>query len=120
VRSENWGVDLGVKAWLFGFKKNLDQGYYDPELFESYMLTIHSVYRYSSETEFSLIGGVGAIKDDSMKSYQPGMNIDLLGTTGIYEDWKFQVRTGYMNNQRETWSEYYDAYYVGMSIMRRF
>ena len=120
IRSENWAVDLGVKAWLFGFDKNLNQGYYDPELFESYMLTIHSVYKYSSEAELSIIGGVGVIKDDSMSSYEPGMNIDLLGTVGIYQDWQLQVKTGYMNNQRETWSEYYDAYYLGAAIMRRF
>lgn len=120
VRTENWGVDFGVKAWLFGFDKKLNQGYYDPELFESYMLTIHSIYRFSSENEVSLIGGLGIIKDDTMDDYQPGMNLDLVGTMGIYKDWKFQMKTGYMNNQREIWSEYYDAYYLGASIMRRF
>jgi len=121
VRRESWSMDLGIKAWLFGFDKNLDQGYYDPELFESYMGTVHANYRFSQDNELFIMGGAGMIRDSTMDAYRPGGNIDLIGTFGIYQDWQLQVRTGYMNNQRETWGgDYYDAYYLGLSLLRRF
>lgn len=121
VRRESWSMDLGVKAWLFGYEKNLNHGYYDPELFESYMATLHANYRFSQNNELFVMAGAGVIRDDTMNSYRPGGNIDLIGTFGIYKDWQLQARTGYMNNQRETWGgDYYDAYYVGLSIIRRF
>ncbi len=121
VRRESWSMDLGVKAWLFGFDKNMDQGYYDPELFESYMGTVHANYRFSQDNELFIMAGAGVIRDDTMDAYRAGGNIDLMGTFGIYQDWQLQVRTGYMNNQLETWGgDYYDAYYLGLSILRRF
>ncbi len=121
VRRESWSMDLGVKAWLFGYDKNLNQGYYDPKLFESYMGTAYLNYRFSQDNELFMMAGFGIIKDDTLGSYRPGGNIDLIGTIGIYQDWQLQARTGYMNNQRDVWNDdFYDIYYVGLSILRRF
>jgi len=121
VRRESWSMDLGVKAWLFGYDKNLNHGYYDPKLFESYMGTAYANYRFSQDNELFMMAGLGMIKDDTMGSYRPGGNIDFIGTVGIYKDWQLQGRTGYMNNQRDVWNDdFYDIYYFGLSIIRRF
>ena len=72
VRRESWSMDLGVKAWLFGYDKNLNHGYYDPELFESYMATLHANYRFSQNNELFVMAGAGVIRDDTMNSYRPG------------------------------------------------
>ncbi len=121
VRRESWSMDLGVKAWLFGYDKNLNHGYYDPKLFESYMGTAYLNYRFSQDNELFMMAGLGMIKDDTMGSYRPGGNIDFVGTVGIYKDWQLQARTGYMNNQRDVWNDdFYDIYYIGLSILRRF
>ncbi len=121
VRRESWSMDLGVKAWLFGYDKNLNHGYYDPKLFESYMGTAYLNYRFSQDNELFMMAGLGMIKDDTLGSYRPGGNIDLVGTIGIYKDWQLQGKTGYMNNQRDVWNDdFYDIYYIGLSILRRF
>jgi opacity protein-like surface antigen len=119
-RNEKWSMDLGVRLWNFGFDKNLNEGYYNPDLFESYMATVYVNYRFNSDNELFVMGGAGIVKDDTMSSYKFGTNIDLVGTVGIYQDWKFQLKAGYMNNQNESVGGFYDAYYTGLSIVRRF
>ncbi|MDD3597539.1 tetratricopeptide repeat protein [Sulfuricurvum sp.] len=119
LRNEIFNLDLGVKGWWFGYSKDLNNGYYDPKLFESYMGTFYSTVKITPEDEISIIGGVGYIKDNTMDSYRIGYNIDVLGTFGIYRSWMIQAKTGYMNNQRQV-SGNYDAYYAGISITKRF
>ncbi len=120
VRNNKWAVDLGVKAWLSGFKKDLEHGYYDPKLFESYMATLHATYGIFKYNTLFFMSGAGAIRDNFMHAYKPGGNIDIILSSEIDKDWKIQAKTGYMNNSQERLGDYYDAYYFGLSVMRRF
>lgn len=115
LRSEKYKVDIGVRAWLFGFDEKLNNGYYDPELYQSYMGTLFFTYKISQENEFTLMGSAGILKDDTMDSFKFGYSIDSVLTVGIYSDWFLEVKAGYTNNSRSFGPDYKGSY-VGATL----
>jgi len=119
LRTQKYKVDLGVRAWLYGFDEDPGNGYYAPELFESYMGTLFFTYKASQENEFTLMGSAGVLRDDSMSGFEFGYSIDALWTIGIYTDWSLAIKAGLANNER-SYNPEYKASYIGAVIKYHF
>ncbi len=119
VRSQNHKLDVGVRAWLYGFDKDTHHGYYSPELYESYMGTVFYTYKQSQDNEYTLMGAAGAIKDNTMNGYEFGYSIDGVARIGIYDDIYLILRAGYTNNSRSLGPNYSGSY-AGFSLKYRF
>lgn len=119
VRSQYYNLDLGVRAWLFGFDRDLNNGYYDPEDFESYMATAFNYWKIGRDHGIGLIGAAGLLKDNTMADFEFGWDATLEGNFGIYRDWMLKTWVSILNNQRQG-SGAYDAWNSGLTLIRRF
>jgi tetratricopeptide (TPR) repeat protein len=119
LRGRDFNLDLGVRAWLFNFDKDLNNGYYDPDSYESYMATAFASWPLDRNNVISLSGAAGMLKDSYMDSFEFGWGADLEGTFGIYHDWMLRVYASITNNQRQA-AGAFDAYRGGLTLLRRF
>ncbi len=119
LRSQEHKLDVGVRAWLYGFDKDTHYGYYAPELYESYNATLFYTYKQSQDNEFTIMGAVGVIKDDSMSNYEFSYSIDGVGRIGIYKNIYLKLRAGYTNNSRSLGPSY-SGTYGGATLQYRF
>lgn len=119
LRSQYYNLDLGVRAWLFGFDRDFDHGYYDPEKFQSYMAVAFNRWKIDRDNEIGLTGAAGMLKDNWMDKFEFGWEATLEGIFGIYRDWQLKVDASTMQNQRQG-SGAYDASRGGLTLIRRF
>ncbi|HSH14224.1 MAG TPA: hypothetical protein VLA15_10755 [Desulfurivibrionaceae bacterium] len=119
LRSQHFNLDLGVRGWLFGFERDLEHGYYDPEKYQSYMVTAFSRWKIDRDNEIGLSGAAGMLKDDRMDSFEFGWDATLEGIFGIYRDWLLKAHVSAMENQRQN-SGAYNATSGGLTLIRRF
>lgn len=119
VRSQYFNLDLGVRGWLFGFDRDLNHGYYDPEKYQSYMVTAFSRWKIDRDNEIGLNAAAGMLKDNTMDGFEFGWEATLEGTFGIYRDWLLKARVSTMENQRQN-AGAYDATSGGLTLIRRF
>jgi Flp pilus assembly protein TadD len=119
LRRQSFKLDLGVRGWLFEFDRDLNNGYYDPAKYESYMATAFAYWQLDRDNGIGLIVAAGILKDDSMDDYEFGWGADLEGTFGIYRDWMLKAYTSIINNQRQAGGAF-DAYSAGLTLLRRF
>lgn len=119
LRSQYFNLDLGVRAWLFGFDQDLDHGYYDPDKYQSYMATAFGYWKIDRDNGVGLAAAAGMLKDNTMDNYEFGWDAALTGFFGIYRDWLLKVHGGLTINQRQN-AGAYDAYSGGLTLIRRF
>jgi hypothetical protein len=118
-RTEKYNLDLGLTAVLFGFDDDFDHGYYDPDLYQSYMATAILYLKIDDNNGVSITGAAGVQNDDDMDDFRSGYNIDIEGTFGIFRDWMLKVRAGGTHNLRQETGAF-KAYILGLSLTRRF
>lgn len=119
LRSQYLNLDFGVRAWLFGFDKDLDHGYYDPKKYQSYMVTGFGYWKIDRDNGIDLVLAAGMLKDNNMDNYEFGWDATLSGFFGIYRDWLFKPYVSVMVNQRQN-AGAYNANSGGFSLIRRF
>lgn len=119
LRSQYFNLDLGVRGWLFGFDRDLDHGYYDPEKYQSYMATAFSRWKIDRDNEIALNGAAGMLKDNTMDHFEFGWEATLEGIFGIYREWQLKAHISTMENQRQN-AGAYDATSGGLTLVRRF
>ena len=101
LRREKINLDIGVRGLWFGFDENLDHGYYDPTLYESYMVTSFWYWKISDDDGVSLTIDLGAIKDDDMSSYEFGWGSSIEATFGLYRDVMLVIGGSAFNSNRQ-------------------
>jgi peptidoglycan/xylan/chitin deacetylase (PgdA/CDA1 family) len=119
LRSSKLNLDLGVRGLWFGFDDDLDNGYYDPELYESYMVTSFWYWKISDNDGVSFTADIGAIKDDEMSKYKFGWGSSVEGTFGIYRDVMLKIGGSAFNSRRQGESTF-EAYSAHIILTFRF
>jgi hypothetical protein len=118
LRQQHFKLDLGVSGEWFGFDKNLNHGYYDPDLYRRYALTAFGYWKIDDDNGISTALSLGWHRDESMSSYEFGEDIVVEAYFGIFRDWYLNVRAGYVERFNAVGS--YDGVSLGASLMRRF
>lgn len=119
VRSENLNLDLGVRGQWFGFKDDLDHGYYDPTLYQSYMATSFWYWKISDNDGVSVTLDAGVIRDDDMSSFDFGWGGSIEGTFGLYRDVMLRIGGSGFNYYRREGGTY-EAYLAHVIVTIRF
>jgi hypothetical protein len=119
LRSGKLNADLGVLSLWEGFEKRVNNGYYDPELYQLYALRGFAYWKMSDDDGVSATALIGLQKDDTMDSFRSAMSLDLEGTFGLYRDWMLKVRAGATNNLRQATGAF-RAVIGSISLTRRF
>lgn len=119
LRRENFNLDLGVSTALLGFARNLNNGYYDPDLYQRYLFVAYGYWKITDNDGVSIIAALGAQKDNLQPGFRPGGNAAVEGTFGIYRDWMLKVRGGFFYNGRQA-SGAFRASSLEFSLTRRF
>ena len=118
VRHEHFNLDLGVSGEWFGFDRNLNNGYYDPEFYRRYAMTAFSYWKIDDDNGISAALSLGWHKDESMPSYKFGEDVVVEGFFGIYRDWYLRMHAGYAERYQQAGS--YDGLSLSAALMRRF
>ena len=71
VRGHIPGLPISTGTW-FGFDEELDNGYYDPDLYQSYMATGLAYWKISDDDGITVATDLGAVKDDDMDDFDFG------------------------------------------------
>jgi Tfp pilus assembly protein PilF len=119
LRRQGFNLDLGLRAWWFGFDDNPGNGYYAPEDYQRYTFTTFSYWKISDNTGVSLVTGAGYFKDNTMDDFEFGGDAALELTVGVYRDWLLQLRASYTENTRQA-SGAFDAWGGAIFLSRRF
>lgn len=100
LRREKINLDLGVRGSWFGFDEQLDNGYYDPQLYQSYMATSLAYWKISDDDGVSLALDLGVVKDDEMSGFRFGWGTSAEGVFGLYRDIMLRVGGSFYNSYR--------------------
>ncbi len=119
ARTQYWNVDIGIETRHFGYDLDLDHGYYDPKLSQTYFLVAYAYWKLNQDNGVSLIASAGASKDDRIDKFQFASSINIEGTFGIYKDWLLFARGGWDYNVQQL-DGAYDGAIITLGIKRRF
>lgn len=119
LRAEKWNMDLGVSARWFGYDKDLNNGYYDPSLYQRYAVTHFTYWKRDDNNGVSLALSLGVQKDNTMDNFKFGGDAVVEGYFGIWDDWFLRAHTSLLHNVRGTTGAY-RGYDVGFALTRRF
>jgi tetratricopeptide (TPR) repeat protein len=101
VRSMKFNLDCGLRGWWFSFDKDLDNGYYDPEFYQSYMVTGIGSWKISDSKAVRASLDLGLLKDTSMENLQFGWGSTVEGTTEFWQDITLTIGGGLAHNLRQ-------------------
>ena len=119
LRSGKMNIDVGVLGLWDGFDKTLNDGYYNPELYQLYAVRGFTYWKLSDDDGVSAMALVGLQKDNTMNGFRSAISLDLEGTFGLYRDWMLKIRGGITNNLRQTTATY-RAVIASVALTRRF
>ncbi len=119
LRREKINLDIGVRGTWYGFDEQLNNGYYDPEFYQSYMATFMAYWKISDDDGVSVSVDLGAVKDDEMDSFKFGSGASAEGVFGLYRDIELRIGGSIFNNQR-TEGGAFEAYKGHIALTFRF
>ena len=119
ARTQYWNIDVGIETRHFGYDLDLDNGYYDPELSQTYFLVAYAYWKLNQDNGVSFIISGGASKDDRTEDFEFASSINVEGTFGIYHDWLLFVRGGWDYNVQQL-NGAYDGAIFTLGLKRRF
>jgi hypothetical protein len=119
LRRENFNLDLGLRAWLYGFGKDLNNGYYDPKFGQGYFGTsfLNWKINQNNNVNFVLMGGVQ--KDTFTRKFKFATNGSIIGQFGIYDSIMLRLGVSALNNSR-TSSGAFRGYSFDAGLVFRF
>jgi tetratricopeptide (TPR) repeat protein len=100
LRRQALNLDLGVSGYWFGASHDLDNGYYDPALYQAYSVVAVPYVKFSENTGLSLFLQAGAQKDDRQRGFEPGGTFAAELTVGIYRAWVLKLHASATQNAR--------------------
>jgi tetratricopeptide (TPR) repeat protein len=119
LRSAKFNLDVGLNGSWLSFEKQLNNGYYSPELYQKYGISEFGYWKINDENGVSIVMSQGALKDETMSGFRLGFDAYVEGTFGIYRDWMFKVTGSVSQNLRQATGAF-RAYAAGFSITHRF
>jgi hypothetical protein len=115
ARTEHINLDLGVGAWLFGYLYDLNTGYYDPRLYQRYMITNYGYWKFSYNDGLSFVFTVGVQKDNNADRFRFSGTAEVEGTFGIYRDLMLKLNGGFFEMQLESGAQRAYAFKVWLT-----
>jgi hypothetical protein len=100
LRTDRLNLDLGLAAYHFGTRQDLDHGYYDPRHYQRYSLVAYPYLKISENVGVSFSGSIGIQRDDRSRAFRFGGAFGTDVTFGIYEPWVLKVSGSAAFNQR--------------------
>jgi tetratricopeptide (TPR) repeat protein len=88
LRRENFNLDLGVRASIYGYSKDLNNGYYDPN------------WKINENNNVNFVFMYGAQRDTFTQKFKFATNGSVEGKFGIYDNVMFRVAFSGLNNSR--------------------
>jgi tetratricopeptide (TPR) repeat protein len=119
LRREKINLDMGLRGTWYGFDEALDNGYYDPDYYQSYMVTSLTYWKISDDDGIGLALDAGVVKDDEMDSFEFGWGASVEGVFGLYRDAMLRVGASAFNNQRTSGGAF-EAYEAHAAVTLRF
>lgn len=98
---------------------DLDNGYYDPSLYEAYAVTALPYFKLSENHGLSLFLEAGLQRDESAGSFEPGGSAAAELTVGIYRAWTLKFNGSATINSRLE-SGAFRGVSGGVVLVRRF
>jgi tetratricopeptide (TPR) repeat protein len=120
LRGGKFNLDIGITCQWYGYEEqNLNHGYWDPEFYQSYLITGYGYWKVNEDNALSIVLSGGIQKDDTVSTFREGFDVNVEGLFGIYRDWMLVVRGGVTHNiQQRTGA--YDGVSAGVWLTRRF
>lgn len=119
LRTEDLNLDLGISALRTGYRYQDDEnGYYDPVLYQKYLLVGLWYWKLSDDDGISFTTGAGINKDTTTDGFKGCYEASIEGFFGIYRDWFLRVSLGGLHNLGQTGT--YSGWGTGISLTRRF
>ena len=119
LRTEKLNLDLGLSAGWLSYDKNPDDGYYAPQLYQRYLATSYWYWKINDQSGAGVVLGLGSLKDEKMKDFEFGGNLDAEGTFALSREWVLKIYAGAFHNVRSVAGSF-DAYQTGALLTRRF
>jgi tetratricopeptide (TPR) repeat protein len=119
VRNQWLNLDLGGSAYQFRTELDLDNGYYDPSLYEAYVVTVLPYFKFSENHGLSLFLEAGLQRDESAGALEPGGSAAGELTLGIYRAWMLKFNASATINSRLE-SGAFRGVTGGVVLVRRF
>lgn len=101
LRSRKFNLDCGLRGWWFSFDKDLDNGYYDPKFYQSYMVTGFGYWKISDNEGVSVVLDLGILKDSDMGRFHIGWGGNVEGSVELYRDIMLKIGGGIIHNLRQ-------------------
>ncbi len=118
ARTEALNLDLGIGGWLFGYRYDLNNGYYDPRLYQRYMAASFGYWKFSDNDGLGFILTAGLQKDNRAARFRFSGTAELEGTFGIYKDLMLKIRGGIFELQLESGA--HRSFLFQLGFTRRF
>lgn len=119
LRTGHFNLDVGVRGWWFGFKEDPGHGYYAPNHYQRYALTLFGYWKIDDNDGIGVVLAPGALKDNTMGHFRFGIDASLEGTFGIYRNWMLRVSLSHVDNNRVA-SGAYRGTSATAALVRRF
>jgi Flp pilus assembly protein TadD len=127
-RTQNYNLDLGLRAQWLSFEQDLNNGYYDPDSFYRVWLVGFSYWKLSENNGIGLVLAAGPERDMTLDdSIKFGGDAYVEGVFGIYRSWQLTASGGYGGRFTQSGagsatggSDSYRGYFAGLELGRRF
>lgn len=96
-----WHLDVGARGSWMHYSNQLFNGYYSPDLFQSYMGTGRVRYRAGDNSTIEFLATAGVLKDDFTNGLKFGWSAEAYWGVGLVSSWMFEVSAGYIQNLRQ-------------------
>ncbi|MCH8171842.1 MAG: hypothetical protein IIA70_00825 [Proteobacteria bacterium] len=90
-RRADYNINIGLNATIFGYSMDLPNGYYDPSIYQRYLVPVYFYFKFSDDDGLNITIAPGMQKDNTMQSFQFAGAASAELTIGLYRDWMFKA-----------------------------
>jgi tetratricopeptide (TPR) repeat protein len=94
LRTQYFNLDVGLSGRWSGFLHDFDNGYYDPILYQQYLVVVYGYIKLSDDDGIAIALAPGVHKDERMKHFAASGSAQVEGTFGIYRAWQLKLAGG--------------------------
>jgi len=118
IRRPHFMLDLGATVQHLSFDENPGDGYYAPNDYRRYALTVNSYVGFNDDVGLSLQAGLGRQRDETFTSWRRANDINASLVIGIFSLWQLNLSAGY--SQRVLNTGAFEGHFWGATLTRRF
>ncbi len=119
ARTQHWNTDFGFSAALLDFSRERDNGYYDPDNYQRYMVSGTGYWKAGDKGGVNISLAIGAAKDDTMDGFKFASEAGINGKYDFGTDWLFGFGISGVHNVTRGGGAY-TGNGVNVSVVRRF